>query len=51
MLCLHTGVPCYLLESLQKIQNKAAKLVLRKSRKHDSKELLRLLHGCQLKKE
>ena len=41
--CLYAGVPFYLLERLQKIQNKAARLVLRKDRKHDSKELLRLL--------
>ena len=42
--CLYAGEPFYLLERLQKIQNKAARLVIRKDRKHDSKELLRLLH-------
>ena len=34
----------------QKIQNKAARLVLRKDRKHDSKELLRLLHWLPVQK-
>ena len=42
--CLYAGIPSFLLERLQKIQNKAARLVLRKDRKHGSKELLRLLH-------
>ena len=48
--CLYAGVPFYLLERLQKIQNKAARLVLRKDRKHDSKELLRLLHWLPVQK-
>ena len=48
--CLYAGVPHYLLERLQKIQNKAARLVLRKGRKHDSKELLRLLHWLPVQK-
>ena len=48
--CLYAGVPFYLLERLQKIQNKAARLVLRKGRKHDSKELLRLLHWLPVQK-
>ena len=48
--CLYAGVPLYLLERLQKIQNKAARLVLRKDRKHDSKELLRLLHWLPVQK-
>ena len=34
----------------KKIQNKAARLVLRKNRKHDSKELLRLLHWLPVQK-
>ena len=41
---------CNSLERLQKIQNKAARLVLRKARKHDSKELLRLLHWLPVQK-
>ena len=45
--CLYAGVPSYLLERLQKIQNKAARLVLSK---HDSKELLRLLHWLPVQK-
>ena len=48
--CLYAGVPFYLLERLHKIQNKAARLVLRKDRKHDSKELLRLLHWLPVQK-
>ena len=48
--CLYAGVPFYLLERLKKIQNKAARLVLRKDRKHDSKELLRLLHWLPVQK-
>ena len=48
--CLYAGVPFYLLERLQKIQNKAARLVERKDRKHDSKELLRLLHWLTVQK-
>ena len=48
--CLYAGVPFYLLERLQKFQNKAARLVLRKDRKHDSKELLRLLHWLPVQK-
>ena len=48
--CLYAGVPSYLLERLQKIQNKAARLVLREGRKHDSKELLRLLHWLPVQK-
>ena len=43
--CFYAGAPHYLLERLQKKKkNKAARLVLRKHRKHDSLELLRLLH-------
>ena len=34
----------------KKIQNKAARLVLRKDRKHDSKEILRLLHWLPVQK-
>ena len=48
--CLYAGVPFYLLERLQNIQNNAARLVLRKDRKHDSKELLRLLHWLPVQK-
>ena len=48
--CLYAGVPFYHLERLQKIQNKAARLVLRKDRKYDSKELLRLLHWLPVQK-
>ena len=48
--CLYAGVPHYLLERLQKIQNKAARLVIRKGRKHDSKEHLRLLHWLPVQK-
>ena len=49
--CLYAGVPSYLLKRLQKkIQNKAARLVLRKGRKYDSKELLKLLHWLPVQK-
>ena len=48
--CLYAGVPFYLLERLQKFQNKVVRLVLRKGRKHDSKELLRLLHWLPVQK-
>ena len=48
--CLYAGVPYYLLERLQKIQNKAARLVLMKGRIHDCKELLRLLHWLPVQK-
>ena len=48
---LYAGLPRYLLERLQKIQNKAVRLVLRKGHKHDSKDLLRYCIGCQYKKE
>ena len=48
--CLYAGVLFYLLERLQKIQNKAARLVLRKDRKHDFKKLLRLLHWLLVQK-
>ena len=48
--CLYAGVSSFLLERLQKIQNNAARLVLRIGRKHDSKELLRLLHWLPVQK-
>ena len=48
--CLYAGVPFYLSERLQTIQNKEARLVLRKDRKHDSKKLLRLLHWLPVQK-
>ena len=48
--CFYAGVPSYLLERLQKIQNKAARLVLRKGHKHDSKELRKLLYRLPIQK-
>ena len=48
--CLYAGVPYYLLERLQKIQNKTARLVLRKGCKHDSREFLRLLNWLPVQK-
>ena len=47
---LLTGIPSYLINRLQKIQNKAARLVVRKGRDVESKEILKHLHWLPVQK-
>ena len=47
---LLSGVPAYLLDRLQKIQNRAARIVTKKSKDHASLEILESLHWLPINK-